>query len=742
MDRRPLIGVIITDCHVDFQAELLRGIIAQAFRSGCDVAVIAPAHSFYVETVHKNAEKAIFDIMYSPRFDGFIFDRNAFYSTEIKDHIESQCAKTGKPIMLLDASDHKLFETTSADDCEAFESITDHLIEVHGKKKVYCLTGPKKNYNAEERLKGYMNSMKKHGLHFDKSYYSYGDFWMNESRAFAEKIVSGELERPDAIVCGNDISAISVTKVLMAGGISVPDDIAVTGYDASMDGYKFSPSITSYSRPNYQLGAEAFRRLYRIITGKICSKVPNDNGALRLGRSCGCCEEPQLRKNIQRSIQINSDFEGYLFNGDMLFDISNAQSISDFTERLDRYTFFLYKMRHMDVCLTKQYIDSLSGTYSDKLSFRFGDPMTVSLAKSSVQRHPDKETEFSSSDILPIFTQKHSHPAAYYISPLHYNNNFFGYSAVSFGKEPITYASLYLMWLNYVNISLEQLRLKSIAMNLASNTNKVLLYDDVTGLLNRSGLQQAFVDVFLNDHDARRNTVNFISIELNGLKKAYYQSGEEHSRKIFASVAKALNECARKGEICGAWSSITLILMTFEHARESEVFSRLCMMMRDSQCRGEDSFNIDFSLGHYSVPLTSDISLEESVHKAIISKTNTYSVTDSVANPQFEKLCVLRSRIMKNPEMPWNISEIADQLYLSKSYLQKIYKGYFNKSIIEEMIEFRIEKAKGLLVQTELTVTEIARECGYSSYNYFVRQFRASEGISPSEYRDKHISNP
>ena len=56
---------------------------------------------------------------------------------------------------------------------------------------------------------------------------------------------------------------------------------------------------------------------------------------------------------------------------------------------------------------------------------------------------------------------------------------------------------------------------------------------------------------------------------------------------------------------------------------------------------------------------------------------------------------------------------------------------------IEEMIQFRIENAKTLLSQTDMTVTEISRECGYSSYNYFVRQFRSSEGCSPSEYRDE-----
>jgi AraC-like DNA-binding protein len=91
---------------------------------------------------------------------------------------------------------------------------------------------------------------------------------------------------------------------------------------------------------------------------------------------------------------------------------------------------------------------------------------------------------------------------------------------------------------------------------------------------------------------------------------------------------------------------------------------------------------------------------------------------------------------MKNPELPWNLNDIAAELYLSKSYLQKMYKQYFGKSIIMDMIDFRLEKAKEFLTSSDMTVTDISRECGYSSYNYFVRQFKAAEGISPTEFRE------
>ena len=586
MKKRILIGVIITDCHIDYQAEILRGIISQAFKSDCDTAVIAPLHNFSVDSPYRNAEKSILELILSKRFDGFIYDRNTFYSEDIRTEIDKLLSRSGKPVMLLDYAEHKSFETTSADDSTAFEEITDHLINVHGHKRIYCLTGPRGNFGAEERLSGYKHSMKKHGLPFDKTFYEYGDYWHAAADSYADRIIKGELQRPEAIVCGNDIMAIRLADKFIAAGIRVPEDIAITGFDASEDGYSSEPSITSYSRPNFQLGAESLRRLYRIITGKICSRIPNEKGALRLGASCGCQEDTSVRLKTRRSRKLLSDFENQLLYGDMLSDITNVLDLETFADRIDNYTYLIYKLSHFGIYLTRKYIGATQSdaSFSGDLGFSTGDEMQTILSKTAVKRNSVSGEIFSSDELIPEYSAERSYPVAYYISPLHYNNNFFGYTATSFGKVPFSFSNIFIQWTNYVNVALEHIRIKSM-MN---------------------------------------NTI----------------AGTEHTP------------------------------------------------------------------------------------------------AESSANPQYEKLVSLRNRIMKNPELAWNISEIAGSLYLSKSYLQKIYKSYFNKSIIEEMIEFRIGNAKKLLSGSDMTITEIARRCGYSSYNYFVRQFRLCEGVSPSEYRD------
>ena len=735
MSERILIGVIITDCHIAFQSEILRGIITQAFKSNCDVAVISPLHNFSISSVHKDAEKNIFDLVLSEDIAGIIYDRNSICSEDIRRSIDELCKRAEKPVMLLDCNDHKSFETTSVDDREAFETITDHLINVHGYKRIYCLTGPKNTFSGEERLAGYKNSMKRHGIKIEKEWCEYGDFWTEAPKKYARRILSGELERPEAIVCGNDVMAITLTKLFMDAGLRVPGDIAITGYDASIEGYQSSPSITSYSRPNFQLGAEAVRRLYRIITGKICSKVPNENGELRLGESCGCDENPSLRHNILRNISINSRFESELLYGDMLFDITNADNITTFADRLDNYTYFLHKMRRVRICLTKKYVDATVDKNAEELGFAIGDDMKVILAKSAIWREAETDMVFSSSKILPDYSEDRSYPSAFFISPLHYNNNFFGYCAVSFGKEPRSFSSLYMKWINYVNVALEQVRIKAIMNRTILNTSKALLYDHLTGLLNRSGIEQEFSTKFAAY--PIHSSIECMTFELHGLKKAYYQSGEEKSNSIMAAFAKKLRSCIHSREICGAWAAQTLCVISPDSNRAGAVYNALCDKIKGSQYGGDENCNIDFSVGVCSFELSPEADLSYAMYKATVNRVFSYTISEPTSNPQFEKLCLLRNRIMKNPELPWNISEIAESLYLSKSYLQKIYKSYFNKSIIEEMIEFRINNAKTLLAQTDMTVTEISRECGYSSYNYFVRQFRICEGCSPSDYRDE-----
>lgn len=81
------------------------------------------------------------------------------------------------------------------------------------------------------------------------------------------------------------------------------------------------------------------------------------------------------------------------------------------------------------------------------------------------------------------------------------------------------------------------------------------------------------------------------------------------------------------------------------------------------------------------------------------------------------------------------LDSLAEQFYINKFYLTKVFKEQFGLSIQNYLLEKRITHAKHLLRFTDNTLENIAMECGMGAPYYFSRMFKKIEGISPSEYR-------
>ena len=78
-------------------------------------------------------------------------------------------------------------------------------------------------------------------------------------------------------------------------------------------------------------------------------------------------------------------------------------------------------------------------------------------------------------------------------------------------------------------------------------------------------------------------------------------------------------------------------------------------------------------------------------------------------------------------------------MHISESYLQELYKKTFGISIGADIIYGRIDTAKMLLLDTELTAAEVGYHCGYNSSVHFSRQFSKIVGASPAEWRKKQM---
>ena len=100
------------------------------------------------------------------------------------------------------------------------------------------------------------------------------------------------------------------------------------------------------------------------------------------------------------------------------------------------------------------------------------------------------------------------------------------------------------------------------------------------------------------------------------------------------------------------------------------------------------------------------------------------------------RLITMRNQVRENPEK-WTVNLMAENFYLTRTHFTTLYKNYFGVSPTDDIHNFLDEKAKKLLKTTDMTVNEIASQCGYSVCENFIRSFKKTNGISPLQYRKK-----
>lgn len=89
-----------------------------------------------------------------------------------------------------------------------------------------------------------------------------------------------------------------------------------------------------------------------------------------------------------------------------------------------------------------------------------------------------------------------------------------------------------------------------------------------------------------------------------------------------------------------------------------------------------------------------------------------------------------------------SVEELAAQVGLSRSQLFRIFKGALGVSVQAYILQFRLRKARALVCNTELNMTEIALSCGFQDTAYFTRCFKRQYGLAPLVYRTSDEARP
>ena len=149
----------------------------------------------------------------------------------------------------------------------------------------------------------------------------------------------------------------------------------------------------------------------------------------------------------------------------------------------------------------------------------------------------------------------------------------------------------------------------------------------------------------------------------------------------------------------------------------------------------QDSYQ-DYKLrGYFTVFITELISAVERERGLVQNRTKSAKYKDNDLHT------LTRSIIEEYTAIHFNLnpslSELAELIHFSTKQTARLFEKSFGTTFKQHIIQLRINSAKYLLTNTDLSVEEISAKVGYSSYNGFYRVFSSETGVAPLEYRKR-----
>lgn len=111
------------------------------------------------------------------------------------------------------------------------------------------------------------------------------------------------------------------------------------------------------------------------------------------------------------------------------------------------------------------------------------------------------------------------------------------------------------------------------------------------------------------------------------------------------------------------------------------------------------------------------------------------------AGGQYSKSVLVVKKIIESKYMDKTLStkSLADQVYLTNTYLSSLFKKEIGITISEYIMQIRMEESKVFLKELKWKLSDVAAKVGYSDANYYAKTFKKYSGVTPSEYREMQM---
>ncbi len=277
--RHGALGVVLPGLSGPYHSEVIAGFEQEAIVSRLSVLILG---------THLLSEARDLVLDMADRVDGI-----AVLGGSIPDDVVDELLTRDCPVVQLAGRHRSGMLTVRTESVEAVRTLTRHLLVDHGYERLAFVGNPTGSPDAEARWHGFRLAHRDAGLLQPLGAIRVGHD--QPGGMIAAKTLFAADRPPRAVVCVNDETALGILVSALSRGLSVPGDVAITGFDDVPAAELTTPNLTTVRQPMRELGRRTVLALQGAIDGELTldadEVLPSE---VIIRASCGCAPPPAV----------------------------------------------------------------------------------------------------------------------------------------------------------------------------------------------------------------------------------------------------------------------------------------------------------------------------------------------------------------------------------------------------------------------------------------------------------------
>lgn len=224
---------------------------------------------------------------------------------------------------------------------------------------------------------------------------------------------------------------------------------------------------------------------------------------------------------------------------------------------------------------------------------------------------------------------------------------------------------------------------------------------------------------------------------LSGYPKAFldlvkFEKSQNSAWSLFRNIG--LENAVQRRDFAGAMKSLQPALDAMDNSDHKDVL-KYQLLLALNQCSSQflsgSATNEAYQKISSIISAHSREQITEITARYLEWLVHTTKPTDALRNNAVQ---IVVERVRQDCSQPWSIDSLAEEIHVNASYLSHLFKEQIGQCFTDYLASLRIAKAEELICTTNMSLSQIGEQVGYSDPNYFSRVFKKRKGIGPREF--------